>query len=116
MACPNCGFESDPETGDIFDVTYPCPQCGRGGAVVHRVASRHLAGYFQQGDLIMYGKYKNKAGRIVRLFEDEKGHPAVEIEPIPKGRKQNKVFGLLKLWKATPEQVAAIKVKEEQAQ
>lgn len=111
MACPNCGFESDPETGALYDVAFPCPNCGRGGAMVHRVAARKLAGYFNPGDFVMFGKYKNKAGRIVRLFLDEKGHPAVEIEPIPKGRKQNKVFGLFKMWKATPEQVAAIKGK-----
>lgn len=32
--CPNCGFTGDPETGDIYDVTFPCPRCGKGGAVI----------------------------------------------------------------------------------
>lgn len=58
------------------------------------------AGYFNVGDLVRYGKYKNKAGKIVRMFLDEKGHPTVEIEPIPKGRKQNKTMGMFKFWHA----------------
>lgn len=66
-----------------------------------RVAFRYrLAGYFKPGDLILYGKYKNKKGKILRMFTDEKGHPAVEIEPVPKGRKKNKVIGLFKIWHA----------------
>lgn len=57
-------------------------------------------GFFNEGDLILYGKYKNKKGRIVRLFTDEKGHPTIEVEPIPKGRKKNKIMGLFKIWHA----------------
>lgn len=70
-----------------------------------RVAAMHLvaSGYFNVGDPILYGKYKNKKGVIVRLFKDEKGNPAVEIEPVPKGRKQNKVITLFKIWHADPE-------------
>lgn len=56
------------------------------------------AAFFEVGDIILYGKYKNKLGRIVRFLDDGKGNPAVEIEPIPKGRKQNKTFGLFKIW------------------
>lgn len=58
------------------------------------------AGYFDVGELILFGKYKNKKGRIVRFGLDDKGHPIIEIEPVPKGRKQNKVMGLFKIWKA----------------
>lgn len=67
-----------------------------------RVAGRHLVatGYFAPGDLVLYGKWKNKRGVIVRLFTDEHGNPAVEIEPIPKGRKKNKIFGLFRIWHA----------------
>ena len=71
-----------------------------------RVAIRYrVASYFQPGEIILYGKYKNKKGRIVALSTDERGHPTIEIEPIPKGRKQNKVMGLYKIWK-TPESLA----------
>lgn len=55
--------------------------------------------YFKVGDLILYGKYKNKKGRIVGMGADPKGNPTIEIEPIPKGRKKNKVMGLYKIWK-----------------
>jgi len=61
------------------------------------------AGYFNVGDVILWGKYKNKKGRIVNFHDDGKGHPLVEIEPIPKGRKQNKTFQLFKVWKLDPE-------------
>jgi hypothetical protein len=68
--------------------------------LVARVIRRHLAaeGYFAVGDEILMGKYKNKRGRIVKFFDDERGVPSVEVEPIPKGRKQNKVIGLYKIW------------------
>lgn len=58
------------------------------------------AGFFEVNDLVLYGKYKNKRGKIVRMFLDSKGHPTVEIEPIPKGRKQNKTMGMFKFWHA----------------
>lgn len=106
VGCPNCGFLGDPETGEVYDVTYPCPSCGLGGAHVMeaRVASRFLrrAAYFNVGDVILFGKYKNKRGRIVGFGKDPHGNPTVEIEPIPKGRKSNKVFGLFKIWKVPP--------------
>lgn len=68
--------------------------------LAERVAIRHLLaqGEFKVGDPILYGKYKNKRGIIVRLFDDEKGHPTLEVEPVPKGRKQNKLIGLYKIW------------------
>jgi hypothetical protein len=65
-----------------------------------RIAARVVArscDYFQPGDLIVYGKYKNKPGKVVRIFKDEKGYPAIEVEPVPKGRKQNKTFSLFKM-------------------
>lgn len=55
---------------------------------------------FNIGDLIYFGKYKNKKGKIVGFSQDKYGNPLVEIEPIPKGKKQNKVFGLFRIWKA----------------
>ncbi len=71
-----------------------------------RVAKRYLlASYFEPGQTVLYGKYKNALGRIVRLFLDDKGHPAVEIEPIPKGRKKNRVIGLFRIWHAPPSKI-----------
>src|SRR5574338_509619 len=68
---------------------------------VLRVASRHVqAAYFSVGDIVLMGKYKNKRGKIVSFGQDKWGNPTVEVEPIPKGRKQNKVFGLFKIWRA----------------
>ena len=70
-------------------------------SLIQRVAARHLvATYFNVGDIVLMGKYKNKRGRIVAFGEDKWGNPTVEVEPIPKGRKQNKVFGLFKIWRA----------------
>ena len=68
--------------------------------MISRVAARYvLAAYFNPGDTILFGKYKNKRGKILRIFVDEKGNPSIEVEPIPKGRKQNKIIGLYKIWK-----------------
>lgn len=70
-------------------------------ALIQRVAARYLiaADYFSLGDLVYYGKYKNHVGRIVAFGKDKWGNPTVEIEPVPKGRKQNKVMGLFKMWR-----------------
>lgn len=73
-------------------------------SLTSRVAARSLIGaLFNVGDIILFGKYKNKKGRILSFGKDEKGNPTVTIEPIPKGRKQNKTFGLFKIWRAPPE-------------
>lgn len=54
--------------------------------------------YFNPGDLVLFGKYKNHKGRIIKIYLDERGHPRVEIEPIPKGRKKPKDLGLFTIW------------------
>ena len=69
--------------------------------------SSRTAAYFEVGDIILYGKYKNKKGRIVRFGDDGKGNPTVEIEPIPKGKKQNKTLGLFKIWQEKGDKSAA---------
>lgn len=56
--------------------------------------------YFAVSDLVLMGKYKNSRGQIVAFGEDKWGNPTVEIEPIPKGRKKNRVIGLFKIWRA----------------
>lgn len=59
-----------------------------------------VTSYFQIGDLILMGKYKNARGTIVAFGEDKWGNPTIEVEPMPKGRKKNKVIGLFKIWRA----------------
>lgn len=56
------------------------------------------AAYFNVGDQIVFGRWKNKRGIIIRLFTDDRGVPMVEVEPTPKGRKKNKIFSLFKVW------------------
>jgi hypothetical protein len=65
------------------------------------------AAYFEIGDVILWGKYKNKKGKIVSFGKDEKGQPTVEIEPVPKGQKQNKTMTLFKIRKGDPDKTAA---------
>jgi hypothetical protein len=59
-----------------------------------------VAAYFKIGDVVLMGKYKNVRGAIVGFGQDKWGNPTVEIEPTPKGRKQNKIIGLYKIWRA----------------
>ena len=56
--------------------------------------------YFKLGDVVLMGKYKNKRGVVVGFGQDTWGNPTVEVEPIPKGRKQNRIIGLYKIWRA----------------
>ncbi len=56
--------------------------------------------YFAIGDLVLMGKYKSSKGKIVGFGEDQWGNPTVEIEPVAKGRKQNRVVGLFRIWRA----------------
>jgi DNA topoisomerase IB len=71
-----------------------------------RVASIRLGAYFSVGDQILYGKYKNKKGIVVRFYNDDRGIPTVEIEPVPKGRKKNRQIGVFKIWHADLEKRA----------
>jgi len=59
-----------------------------------------LTNYFKIGDEVLTGKFKNSKGKIVGLNEDQWGNPTLEIEPIPKGRKKNRIIGLFKIWRA----------------
>ena len=60
------------------------------------------AALFNVGDPVLYGKYKNKKGIILKFVKDDKGYPAVEIEqlPNPTGRKEKKVLTLFKIRKS----------------
>ena len=64
------------------------------------LAKPQASTYFKLGDIVLMGKYKNKRGVIVGFGQDTWGNPTVEIEPIPKGRKQNRIIGLYKIWRA----------------
>ena len=59
-----------------------------------------VTAYFQVGDVVLMGKYNNLRGVIVGFGQDKWGNPTVEIEPIPKGRKRNRIIGLFKIWRA----------------
>jgi len=67
-----------------------------------RVAGEKRASYFNVGDYVSYGKFQNKPGKLVRIFTDERGIPMIEIEPVPKGRKKNRVMGLFRVRHVTP--------------
>lgn len=54
--------------------------------------------YDPVGSQILYGKYKNKKGIVKEFGTDEKGNPTVIIEPVPKGRKQDKEISLFRIW------------------
>lgn len=79
-----------------------------------RVARRFYAAYFNVNDIVLYGKWKNHRGKIVKIDQDKWGNPTIEIEPIPKGRKQNKVMGLFKVWRADVKEEAMKKQLEEE--
>lgn len=66
-----------------------------------RVAERFAAAaYFRVGDKLLYGKYKNKVGILKAFGADKWGNPTIEVEPVPKGRKKNKIIGLYRVWRA----------------
>lgn len=62
---------------------------------------------FKVGDTILFGKYKNKKGKIVGFGKNHKGQATVKVDPIPKGRKKTKEMGLFKIW-TMPEPTASV--------
>ena len=70
-----------------------------------RVAHRYVQAYFKPGQYILYGKFKNKRGKILRIFTDDRGVPRIEIQPVPKGRKKNRIMGLYTIRQMAPELV-----------
>lgn len=83
--------------------------------LIQRVASTFKASsYFSIGDMILYGKYKNHRGVVRGFGQDKWGNPTVEIEPIPKGRKQNKIFGLFRIWRADVKEKALAEQKAQE--
>ena len=66
---------------------------------IARVLAKKKA-YFKIGDVVLMGKYKNMRGTVIGFGQDKWGNPTVTIEPTPKGRKQNRIIGLYKIWRA----------------
>lgn len=66
----------------------------------NHTTSVSITSYFEIDDIVLTGKFKNSRGRIVAFGEDKWGNPTVEIEPLPKGRKKNKIIGLFRIWRA----------------
>jgi hypothetical protein len=79
----------------------------RTSSLVGKVADTFIV---NTGEHILFGKYKNKKGIIRSIGKDPKGNPIIEVEPVPKGRKQNKIIQLFRVWKdpaATVEKVTS---------
>ena len=68
--------------------------------VIRKMAAESHTFTFTIGEHILYGKWKNKHGIIKNIGTDPKGNPIILVEPVPKGRKQDKVMGLFRVWKA----------------
>jgi hypothetical protein len=84
-------------------------------SIISRVAERFIkASYFKPGDIVLYGKYKNHKGIVRGFGQDKWGNPTIEIEPIPKGRKQNKIFGLFRVWRADVKEKALAEQKAQE--
>jgi hypothetical protein len=62
------------------------------------------------GDPVLYGRWKNHHGVIKSFGVDAKGNPTITVEPVPKGRKQDKVMGLFKVWYDHSAGVAPVRV------
>lgn len=82
--------------------------------LIRRVATRFLTSkaFFEVGDYVWGGKYKNKLYKVLGFGTSEKGDPTISLQPVPKGRKQNKVISLFKVRKIEPEELADLKAKD----
>lgn len=67
--------------------------------ILIEASSKPDSGEFKVGDFVLFGKYKNKKGKITDVYEDDRGHVTIDIEPVPKGRKKTVTMGLYKVWK-----------------
>lgn len=86
VGCPHCGFLSDPRTGDIYDTTYPCPRCRRGGAKIRDGL----------GDLTVFSRFTSVAklaGYGFAFYYARKTLNAVERARTPRNRKIKRMLG-----------------------
>lgn len=66
---------------------------------------------FRVGDYVHFGRFKNKAGRLTRIWR-ENGVVKIEIQPIPKGRKKSRVRNLFSIRLMKPEDAQKARVME----
>ena len=88
IGCPHCRFLSDPKTGDIYDVTYPCPRCGRGGAKIGFLG--------ELGNLSFFARFTSVAklaGYGFAFYYARKTLNAVERAETPRNRKIKRMLG-----------------------
>jgi hypothetical protein len=63
---------------------------------------------FRAGDYVQFGRFKNKPGRLSRIWR-ENGVVKIEIEPIPKGRKKSRIRNLFSIRLMNPEAIQKAK-------
>lgn len=63
---------------------------------------------FRAGDYVHFGRFKNKAGKLTRIWR-ENGVVKIEIEPIPKGRKKSRIRNLFSIRLMNPESMQKAK-------
>jgi len=63
---------------------------------------------FRAGDYIHFGRFKNKAGKLTRIWRDN-GVVKIEIDPIPKGRKKSRIRNLFSIRLMKPEDIQKAK-------
>jgi hypothetical protein len=63
---------------------------------------------FKEGDYVHFGRFKNKAGKLTRIWS-ENGVVKIEIEPIPKGRKKSRIRNLFAIRLMKPEDIQKAK-------
>lgn len=45
-------------------------------------------GDFKKGDRVLWGKYKNRHGKITNVAMDDKNNVSIDIDSVPKGKKK----------------------------
>jgi len=81
--------------------------------ISRRVAAKYLLSSFQTGDIVFYGRGRDKTAVTIRVWADERGVPFIEVQPIPRGKKHNRVFSLYTVHKVTADEaVKAQAVKD----
>jgi hypothetical protein len=67
------------------------------GEVRRLVREAAYAGMFKKGDHVLFGKWKNRRGKITAVYLDDRDRPTIDIEPVPKGRKKTVTMSLYKI-------------------
>jgi hypothetical protein len=67
------------------------------GEVRRVVCEAAYAGMFKKGDHVLFGKWKNRKGKIADIYLDDRDRPMIDIEPVTKGRKKTVTMSLYKI-------------------